>query len=90
MRLLPLFLILLFSCQSYKNLHRQAVVIDTHNDVLSTATMKGLSIETDLMGKTHSDIARFKRGGIDAQIFSIFCNERFGKDTAFKFLCMLL
>ena len=74
-----------FSCQSYKSLHQKATVIDTHNDVLSSATMKGLSIEGDLNGKTHSDLARFKKGGIDIQVFSIFCDERFGKDTAFKY-----
>jgi membrane dipeptidase len=61
------------------------VVIDTHNDVLSSATMKGLNIESDLSGRTHSDIARFQKGGIDGQVFSIFCDERFGKDTAFKY-----
>ncbi len=70
---------------SYEQIHQSAIVVDTHNDVLSTATMKGLSIETDLTGKTHSDIARFKKAGIDVQVFSIFCDERFGKDTAFTF-----
>lgn len=85
MRLILFASILFLSCQSYKSLHRKAVVVDTHNDVLSTATMKGLNIENDLSGKTHSDIARFKKGGVDVQIFSIFCDERFGKDTAFKF-----
>ena len=59
--------------------------MDTHNDVLSSATMKGLNIENDLTGRTHSDIERFKKGGVDVQVFSIFCDERFGKDTAFKF-----
>jgi len=71
--------------QSYERLHREAVVADTHNDVLSSATMKGLNIEEDLSGRTHSDIKRFKKGGVDIQVFSIFCNELFGKDTAFKF-----
>ena len=71
--------------QSYKKIHRKAIVTDTHNDVLSSVTMKGMNIETDLTGRSHSDIARFKKGGIDVQVFSIFCNERFGKDTAFKF-----
>ncbi len=85
MRLLLLFSIFLSSCQSYKSLHQKAIVVDTHNDVLSSATMKGLNIENDLTGKTHSDIARFKKGGVDAQFFSIFCNDRFGKDTAYKF-----
>jgi membrane dipeptidase len=76
--------VLLFS-QSYEKLHTSAILVDSHNDVLSTATMKGLNIENDLTGKTHSDIARFKKGGVDVQVFSIFCDERFGKDTAFKF-----
>src|SRR3954447_19182481 len=86
MRLLCILLAFaLLSCQSYKSLHQKAIVVDTHNDVLSSATMKGLSIENDLTGKTHSDIARFKKGGVDVQVFSIFCDQRFGKDTAFKF-----
>jgi membrane dipeptidase len=85
MRIFLLASVFLFSCQSYKSLHRNAIVIDTHNDVLSSATMKGLDIENDLSGKTHSDIARFKKGGVDIQVFSIFCDERFGKDTAFRF-----
>ena len=75
----------LFSCQSYKRLHQNALVVDTHNDVLSSATMRGLNIETDLSGRTHSDIARMKKGGVYVQVFSIFCDERFGKDTAYRF-----
>lgn len=71
--------------QSYKKLHDKAIVIDTHNDVLSTVTMKGLNIDNDLSGKSYSDIARFRKGGVDIQVFSIFCDERFGKDTAFKY-----
>ena len=71
--------------QSYRQLHEKAIVIDTHNDVLSTVTMNGLNMETDLSGKSHSDLARFKTGGVDVQIFSIFCDDRYGKGTAFKY-----
>jgi membrane dipeptidase len=82
-------LLLLFSfntySQSYQKLHKDAVVIDTHNDVLSTVTMRGHNIEKDLTGKSHSDIARFIKGGVDIQVFSVFCDERFGKDTAFEY-----
>ena len=88
MRIWLLASLFFFSCKAYKSLHRDAIVVDTHNDVLSSATMKGLNIENDLTGRTHSDIARFKKGGIDIQVFSIFCDERFGKDTAFKFANM--
>lgn len=84
MRIFVLASLFLISCKTYKTLHRDAIVIDTHNDVLS-ATMKGLHIEDDLTGKTHSDIGRFQKGGIDIQVFSVFCDERFGKDTAYKF-----
>lgn len=71
--------------QAYKTLHQEAIVVDSHNDVLSTATLNGLSIEKNLKGRTHSDLSRFFEGGIDVQVFSIFCNEQFGADTAFKF-----
>jgi membrane dipeptidase len=50
--------------QSYKKLHQKAVVIDTHNDVLS-AMMDGANIELNLTGKTHTDIPRLKAGGVD-------------------------
>ena len=76
---------LISNAQSYRKLHRKAIVTDTHNDVISSVTMKGLSIETDLTGKSHSDIARFRKAGIDVQVFSIFCNETYHKDTAFRY-----
>src|SRR6476661_11210380 len=85
MRLFLFVSFFLVSCQSYKHLHQKAIVADTHNDVLSTATMRGLNIDNDLAGQTHSDLARLKKGGVDVQVFSIFCDERFGKDTAFRF-----
>ncbi len=71
--------------QTYQQIHEKAIVVDTHNDVLSTITMRGLNFENDLTGKAHSDLARFKKGGVDVQVFSIFCDDRFGKDTAFKY-----
>src|SRR5881392_3125891 len=71
--------------QNTNKLHFSAIVADTHNDVLSTVTMKGMNMENDLRGKAHSDLARFRQGGVDVQVFSIFCDERFGKDTAFKY-----
>jgi membrane dipeptidase len=80
-----IFLSISIFSQPYRELHQKAIVVDTHNDVLSTVTLKGLNIENDLTGQSHSDIARFKKGGVDVQVFSIFCDERFGKDTAYKF-----
>ncbi len=66
----------------YKKVHRQAIVIDTHNDVLLRA-LKGedLSIRTT---EGHSDIVRLEEGGIDVQIFSVWCGGDFGKGRAFN------
>ena len=70
--------------QPYLKLHEKAIVVDTHNDVLSEATLKGLDIGTDLTGKAMTDLARFKKGGVDVQVFSIFCNDQFGVGSAFR------
>jgi len=70
--------------QPYQKLHAKAIVVDTHNDVLSSATLKGMDIGTDLTGKTHSDLARFRKGGVDVQVFSIFCDDNFGVGSAFR------
>jgi membrane dipeptidase len=60
--------------QSYKKLHFNSIVVDTHNDLLSTAIDKNYSIDSDLSGKTHSDLDRFKKAGVDVQLFSIWCD----------------
>jgi membrane dipeptidase len=38
-----------------------------------------------LKGITHSDLNRMKTGGIDIQIFSIFCDETYGNGIAYPF-----
>jgi len=60
--------------QSYKKIHRKAIVVDTHNDILMKAADKGVVFDQDLTGKTHSDLARWKKGGLDVQIFSVYCD----------------
>ena len=62
------------SAQSYKKLHFKSIVVDTHNDLLSKAVDDNLVIDTDLSGITHSDIDRFKKGGVDVQLFSVWCD----------------
>jgi membrane dipeptidase len=71
--------------QDYKKLHKKSIVVDTHNDLLSASVMKGLRIEDDLRGKAHSDFKRFKEGGVDVQVFSVFCDSSYGEGTAFRF-----
>ena len=86
--ILVFFLLPLFSFSqnpTYKQIHDKAILVDTHNDVLSTVVMEKMNIETDLTGKTHSDLARFKKGGMDLQVFSVFCDGRYGQGTAYKY-----
>jgi membrane dipeptidase len=71
-------IILIFSqhvmAQSYKKIHDNAILIDTHNDILTKTVDWGLLMDSNLKGKTHSDLARWKEGGLDVQIFSVFCD----------------
>jgi membrane dipeptidase len=81
-----IFLITLTACifaQPYKKLHNNAVVVDTHNDILTTAVDKNLSFDQPLTGKTHTDISRLAEGGVDVQIFSVWCDGTYGKGKGF-------
>ena len=71
--------------QSNQKVHHAAIVADTHNDILSVVAEKGYDLGKNLKGTTHTDLSRLKEGGVDIQVFSIFCDERFGKGTAFNY-----
>ena len=60
--------------QSYKKLHFNSIVVDTHNDLLSKVVDDKVIMDSDLTGKTHSDLDRFKKGGVDVQLFSVWCD----------------
>jgi len=60
--------------QSAKDLHFKSILCDTHNDILSTALEKGYRFDEDLAGKTHSDLNRMLKAGVDVQVFSIWCD----------------
>lgn len=73
-----LILLVFFPCclyaQKHQKLHTKAIVADTHNDILTASLEKKVSMDNDLKGKTHSDLARFKEGGVDVQMFSVWCD----------------
>lgn len=69
--------------RSFRELHNDAIVIDTHNDILSKAIVYGYKFDQDLSSKTHSDLFRFKKGGIDVQFFAIWCDGE--KENPFEF-----
>ncbi|CAN5545879.1 dipeptidase [soil metagenome] len=60
--------------QSYKKIHAKAIVVDTHNDILMKAADRGIVFDQQLKGITHTDLARWKQGGLDVQIFSVYCD----------------
>ena len=72
--LITLFLSQQIIAQSYKKIHRKAIVVDTHNDILMKAADKGIVFDKDLTGITHTDLARYKKGGLDVQFFSVYCD----------------
>ena len=60
--------------QNYQKFHDKAIVVDSHNDILTACIEKKVSMDNDLKGRTHSDLNRFKQGGVDVQIFSVWCD----------------
>jgi membrane dipeptidase len=70
------FLVQTANAQSYKKIHRRAILVDTHNDLLTQCFEKNLSFDDDLRGKTQSDLQRFAKGGVDVQVFSIWCDGK--------------
>lgn len=62
------------NAQSYTKIHDDAIVVDTHNDILMKVVDLGIIFDTDLTGKTHTDLNRMKKGGLDVQLFSVYCD----------------
>jgi membrane dipeptidase len=83
-RILPLLLFpLLSQSQSVQKLHKKAIVVDSHNDIITACIEKNVRMDQDLKGKTHSDLQRMKEGGLDVQIFSVWCDGE--KPAPFQF-----
>ncbi len=88
MKKLLLFCTILGCCgflqaQSRK-LHFKSILVDTHNDILTSAIDEQVSFDQPLKGKTHSDLARFKEGGVDVEIFSVWSDGSYGPGKGFN------
>src|ERR1700750_2065324 len=70
--------------QTPMEIHQRAILVDTHNDAISNELITGYDL-----GKRQKegqlDLVRAKEGGLDAQVFSIWCGPQYGKGTAFRF-----
>jgi len=68
-----LLLLISISCFA-QDIHFKSILIDTHNDCLTACIEKKVALDTDLTGINHSDLARMKKGGVDYQLFSVWCD----------------
>lgn len=61
-------------------IQRKAIVVDTHNDVLSFMIDDNYDIGISSVGKYHTDLARMKQGGLTAEFFSVYIDRSYAKD----------
>ena len=57
-------------------LHRDAIVVDTHNDITSAILEDGFDLGHPT-GKTATDLPRMRAGGLTAEFFSIYVDSRY-------------
>jgi len=67
--------------QSPKTIHQQAIVVDTHGDILFNQIKSGIDIGK-LQTTGNFDLVRARKGGLDVQVFSIWCDEKGGYAVA--------
>ncbi|QHS57000.1 membrane dipeptidase [Mucilaginibacter sp. 14171R-50] len=84
--LLPLFLLsaLTAFAQDVNKIHQKAILIDTHNDAISNQLITGADLGK-LQTTGNFDLPRAKTGGLDAQVFSIWCGDQYGNGTAYAY-----
>jgi membrane dipeptidase len=68
-------------------LHRDSIVLDTHNDVTSAILENGFDLgESGVTAegriRTHTDIRRMKEGGLNAQFFAVYVGKEFVNQKA--------
>lgn len=69
-----------------EKLHRESIVVDTHNDITTPMIDEGFDLGmdgTDPKAKirTHTDLKRMKGGGLDAEFFAIYVDKIFVNKT---------
>jgi membrane dipeptidase len=86
--LFSIFLMLLFTAVTsprmmaqdldYLRVHREAIVVDGHNDILNRVVAgERIDITTQ---RGHSDLPRFREGGIKLQVFSVWVHPDKGSE----------
>ena len=60
-------------------LQRSAIVVDTHNDILSFMYDEDYDVGESSLGRYHTDIARMKEGGLTAEFFSVYVDRSYAE-----------
>ncbi|MGJ1433212.1 dipeptidase [Sphingobacterium spiritivorum] len=69
--------------QDYKQIHKDLIVVDGHNDVIYESIFKGKDIGKRL-NTGHTDLPRLKEGGVDVQVFAVWSDDKKWKKGAFN------
>lgn len=64
-----------------RKLHDKAIVVDTHGDIISDQIRSGIDVGKRQPGGNF-DLVRAKEGGLDVQVFSIWCDASGGFEMA--------
>ncbi len=59
-----------------ERLHREAIVVDTHNDITSAILDDGFDLGKP-SGRTATDLGKMRAGGITAEFFSIYVDHEY-------------
>lgn len=81
MKKLFFLLCYLSALQSYA---QRYILADTHNDVISNQLITGADLAKQ-QPTGNFDLVRAAEGGLNVQVFSIWCGSQYGKGTAFRF-----
>ncbi len=65
------------AAQTGSKLHKKAIVVDTHGDIMLHQIESGADL-AKLQDGGNFDLVRAKRGGLDVQVFSIWCDASGG------------
>ncbi len=63
--------------QTTSKIHQKAIVVDTHGDILSDQIRSGIDIGKRQAGGNF-DLIRAREGGLDVQVFSVWCDASGG------------
>lgn len=70
-----------YSQNNAKQIHQNAIVVDTHGDILFNQIKSGIDIGK-LQPTGNFDLVRANTGGLDVQVFSIWCDHLGGYPIA--------